>query len=69
MKSFLVFLLPWVSFFTAGKPISGLFCLILQLTVIGWIPAILWSFSTLARYETERSLNTALACYQKYQGH
>ncbi len=36
-------LLPWLSFFLRGKILSGIICLILQITVIGWLPAALWA--------------------------
>ena len=39
-------LLPWLSFFMRGKVLSGLLCLILQLTIIGWLPAALWAVSS-----------------------
>ena len=39
MRLILALLLPWLQFFTIGKPISGIICLLLQLTLIGWIPA------------------------------
>ena len=39
MRLLLALLLPFSVFFTIGRPISGLLCLILQITVIGWIPA------------------------------
>jgi uncharacterized membrane protein YqaE (UPF0057 family) len=32
-------LLPWLSFLLRGKLLSGILCIILQLTLIGWIPA------------------------------
>jgi len=36
-------LLPWLSFFLRGKILAGLFCLILQLTILGWLPAAIWA--------------------------
>jgi hypothetical protein len=35
-------LLPWLSFFLRGKIIRGIICLILQITLIGWLPAAFW---------------------------
>ncbi len=31
-------LLPWLSFLLRGRIITGIICLILQITLIGWIP-------------------------------
>lgn len=39
-------LLPWLSFFLRGKIISGILCLILQITVLGWIPAAIWAVAS-----------------------
>ncbi|WP_286883474.1 MULTISPECIES: YqaE/Pmp3 family membrane protein [Sphingobacterium] len=36
-------LLPWLSFFLRGKILSGILCLILQITILGWIPAAIWA--------------------------
>ena len=43
MRLLIAFLLPWLTFFTIGRPLSGIICLLLQLTVIGWIPATIWA--------------------------
>ena len=56
----LALLLPWLQFFTIGKPISGLVCLLLQLTVIGWIPAAIWSVYALSQYKTDQKIRRAL---------
>jgi uncharacterized membrane protein YqaE (UPF0057 family) len=39
-------LIPWLSFFLRGKIISGIVCLILQITILGWIPAAIWAVSS-----------------------
>jgi len=36
-------LLPWLSFFLRGKILIGFLCLILQITVLGWLPAAIWA--------------------------
>lgn len=36
-------LLPWLSFFLRGKIVAGIICLILQITLIGWLPAAMWA--------------------------
>ena len=56
MRLLLALLLPWVQFFTIGKPISGIFCLILQMTIIGWIPASIWSVYALGNYKTDQKI-------------
>jgi len=39
-------LLPWLSFLLRGKILSGIICLVLQLTLIGWIPAAIWAVAS-----------------------
>ncbi|HQS52488.1 MAG: hypothetical protein B7X86_15625 [Sphingobacteriales bacterium 17-39-43] len=36
-------LVPWLSFFFRGKIFAGIICLILQITLIGWLPAAIWA--------------------------
>ena len=43
MRLLIALILPWLTFFTIGRPISGIICLILQITLIGWIPATIWA--------------------------
>lgn len=54
MRFLLAILLPFSVFFTIGRPISGLICLILQITLIGWIPAAIWAVYALNNYHTEK---------------
>lgn len=35
--------LPWLALMLRGRWGQGLLCLVLQITVIGWIPAALWA--------------------------
>lgn len=39
-------LFPWLSFFLRGKIISGIICVILQITLIGWLPAAIWAVAS-----------------------
>ena len=43
------FLAPWLAMFLRGKIFQGIVCIILHLTLIGWIPATIW-----ALYATKR---------------
>ena len=43
MRLLIAIFLPWLLFFTIGRPFAGIICLILQVTLIGWIPAALWA--------------------------
>lgn len=39
-------LFPWLSFFLRGKIIVGFICLLLQITLIGWLPAAIWAVAS-----------------------
>ncbi len=59
MRLLLAILLPWLQFFTIGRPIAGIVCLVLQITVIGWIPAAIWSAYALSQFHTDRKIARA----------
>lgn len=60
VRLLIAFLLPWLTFFTIGRPFSGIICLILQITLIGWIPATIWAVYALSEYNTEKKIDKAL---------
>jgi uncharacterized membrane protein YqaE (UPF0057 family) len=60
MRLFLAIFLPWLAFFTIGRPIAGIICLVLQLTILGWIPAAIWAAYSLSQYKTDRKIQAAL---------
>lgn len=60
MRLILAIFLPWVQFFTIGRPLAGIICLILQLTIIGWLPAAIWSVYALSEYKTDQKIQRAL---------
>jgi len=39
----LCFIAPWLAMFLRGKIIQGILCIILHITLIGWIPATIWA--------------------------
>jgi uncharacterized membrane protein YqaE (UPF0057 family) len=61
MRLILALLLPWLQFFTIGRPFAGIICLILQLTIIGWLPAAIWSVYALSQYKTDQKIARALS--------
>ncbi|MDR0787003.1 MAG: YqaE/Pmp3 family membrane protein [Gemmatimonadota bacterium] len=61
MRLLLSLILPWATFFTIGRPIAGIVCLILQITLIGWIPAAIWAVFALSQYTTDQKIKKALA--------
>lgn len=61
MRLLLAIFLPFVAFFTIGRPVAGVICLILQLTIIGWLPAALWAVYALGQYKTDKKIEKALS--------
>jgi uncharacterized membrane protein YqaE (UPF0057 family) len=59
MRLLLAIFLPFLVFFTIGRPLAGIVCLILQLTLIGWIPAALWAVYALSQWSTDRKIADA----------
>jgi uncharacterized membrane protein YqaE (UPF0057 family) len=60
MRLIIALILPWLTFFTIGRPMSGLICLLLQLTVIGWLPATIWAVYSLSQFKTDQKIQQAL---------
>lgn len=56
MRLLLAIFLPFTVFFTIGRPLAGIICLILQITLIGWIPAALWAVYSLSQYNTDKKI-------------
>jgi len=56
MRLFFGIFFPFVAFFTIGRPLAGFICLILQMVLIGWIPAALWAVYSVNQFETDRKL-------------
>ena len=59
MRLILAIFLPFALFFTIGRPLAGIICLFLQITLIGWVPAALWAIFALNRYDTDQKLEKA----------
>ena len=60
MRLIIALILPWLTFFTIGRPLSGIVCLILQITLIGWLPATIWAVYALSQYKTDQKIERAL---------
>jgi uncharacterized membrane protein YqaE (UPF0057 family) len=60
MRLVIALLLPWLTFFTIGRPLAGILCLILQVTLIGWIPAAIWAVYALSQWKTDQKIRRAL---------
>ena len=59
MRLILAIFLPFLVFFTIGRPVAGLICLLAQITLVGWIPAAIWAVYALSQWETDRKIAAA----------
>ncbi|BAP87268.1 twitching motility protein PilT [Burkholderiales bacterium GJ-E10] len=60
MRLIIALFIPWLTFFTIGRPIAGVSCLLLQLTLIGWLPATIWAVYALSQYKTDKKIKQAI---------
>ena len=61
MRYLLALFFPWAVFFTMGKIGSGIVCLLLQISLIGWLPASLWAFVSIAGYHADKRTDRIVA--------
>jgi len=59
MRLIIALILPFLTFFTIGRPFAGLICLLLQVTLIGWIPATIWAVYALSQFKTDQKIEAA----------
>lgn len=50
----LAIILPWLSFILRGRILTGILCLLLQITIVGWIPAAAWAVISLNNARADR---------------
>ncbi|MDR3462560.1 MAG: YqaE/Pmp3 family membrane protein [Beijerinckiaceae bacterium] len=43
--------LPWLSLMLRGRILQGILCLLLQITLIGWLPAAVWALMVIMKDE------------------
>lgn len=60
MRLIIALILPWLTFFTIGRPLSGIICLILQITLVGWLPAAIWAVYALSQFKTDQKIERAM---------
>ncbi len=53
-------LLPWLALLLKGHPFQAVFCLGLQLTIVGWIPAAVWAVLVVNQIRRERQYGEML---------
>lgn len=59
MRLVIALILPRLTFFTIGRPLAGIVCLILQITLIAWLPAAIWAVYALSQFKTDQKIERA----------
>ncbi|MBB4803069.1 uncharacterized membrane protein YqaE (UPF0057 family) [Flavobacterium nitrogenifigens] len=54
MMTLIAIFFPCVSFFLRGKILTSIICLILQITLIGWVPAAIWAVISLQNARADK---------------
>ena len=52
----LIMFLPWLQMTIIGRPFSALIILALQVTIIGWLPASIWTSRACKQYDINRKI-------------
>ena len=65
MRYLLALFFPWAVFFTMGKVGQGILCLILQCTLVGWLPATIWAFVTIGGHHADKRTDRIVAAMAK----
>lgn len=56
---------PFVSFFLRAKILTAILCLILQITLIGWIPAAIWAIISLQNSRADKRNKELIKAFKK----
>jgi uncharacterized membrane protein YqaE (UPF0057 family) len=54
MRYLIAILLPPLAILLCGKPFQAIIALILQITILGWIPAAIWAVLVVNGYHADR---------------
>jgi hypothetical protein len=60
MRLLIALILRWLTYFTTGRPVAAFFCLLLQVTLIGWTPATVRAVYALSQFKTDRKIERAV---------
>ena len=63
----LAILCPFLSFMVRGKIFIGILCLILQITILGWLPAAIWAAMSLSNARAEKRNNELIRALRNNQ--
>jgi uncharacterized membrane protein YqaE (UPF0057 family) len=57
MRYLIAIVLPPLAILLCGKPFQAILALILQITILGWIPAAVWAILVVNSYQQDKRTN------------
>jgi uncharacterized membrane protein YqaE (UPF0057 family) len=57
MRYLIAIILPPLAILLCGKPLQAIIALILQITILGWIPAAVWAVLVVHSYQADQRTN------------
>lgn len=65
MMYLLAILLPPLAMFLCGKPFQAIICLVMQATLMGWIPAAIWACFVVSGSDADRRNKQLIKAMEK----
>jgi uncharacterized membrane protein YqaE (UPF0057 family) len=65
MRYVLAFFCPWLTFVTMGKFGRAFLCFLLQWTIFGWLPAVIWAGSSVGGYNADKRTDRVVDAINK----
>ncbi len=65
MRYVIALFFPWLTFFTMGKVGQGFLCLLLQMTIIGWLPATIWAFASVGGHNADKRNDRLISAIER----
>ena len=59
LLSFLAIFFPWLVLLIEDDPAGAFIAMVLQVTIIGWIPASAWAFRSISKNEPKKKKTSA----------
>lgn len=65
----LAIIFPFLSFLLRGKIITAVLCFILQITILGWLPAAIWATMSLSNERAEKRNEKLIRAVRESRNH
>jgi uncharacterized membrane protein YqaE (UPF0057 family) len=65
MRYLIAIILPPLAILMCGKPFQAILALILQITILGWIPAAIWAILVVNSYQADQRTNRVIKALRR----